>query len=492
MSIQLIPGDPHDERLISQVAPRDWVNPKPRERYDLVVVGGGSAGLVSAAGAAGLGAKVALVEKQLLGGDCLNAGCVPSKALLRCAKAAAEVRNGLAYGVKVPFFQVDFPAVMERLRGLRADLARKDSAERFRDLGVDLFRGEGKFISEDALAVEGQVLRFRKAFLATGTRPAIPPIPGLGGVKFLTNESVFALREMPESLVVIGGGPVGCELAQAFARFGSKVTLCITERLLPKEDADAAAILEAAFVTEGIRIVREPVDRVEPGVLHLKAEAIPFAQLLISTGRKPVFDGLGLDNAKVRLAEGLLAVNDFLRTSNRRIYAVGDVASKMRFTHAADATARLALRNAFFWGRGRLSSLRIPSCVYTDPEVASVGLSQATLDRFGMPYRVVEQPFAETDRAVLDGKPAGFVRFRMDRQSDRIAGATVVGPNAGELIGTIAFLMQKNYGLRDLAAAIFPYPTSGEILRQLGDQSNRARLTPFNRWLLRKIGGFRA
>lgn len=458
MTARFLPDDPHDRAWVEQVRPTGHVNPTPQGRYHLVVLGGGTAGLVCAAGAAQLGARVALVEKHLLGGDCLSAGCVPSKSLLAAARGP---------------LRADFPAAMERLRRQRAELAPNDSVERFRRLGVDVFLGTGRFTGPDTAEVDGATLRFRRAVIATGSRPAAPEVAGA-----MTSDEVFTLTALPSRLAVVGAGPVGCELAQAFARFGARVTLHDRGgRVLHREEPDAAAIVQGALERDGVTFV--PTGQVGGD----------FDAVLFAAGRLPNVEGLGLDAAGVAYDRQGVKVNDYLRTSNPRVYAAGDVCSRFRFTHAADAYARVVIRNALFWGWGRASGLTIPWCTYTEPEIGRVGLSQAEAKEQGIAVDVFDQPFGHVDRAVLDGEAEGLVRVLARRGTDRIVGATVVGAHAGDLIGTIGLAMTHGLGLRRLAATVFPYPTRTEALRKLGDAYNRTRLTPWARWLLRVILG---
>lgn len=474
MAIPLLPGDPHDEALRRAVRPPGWVNPRPADRYHLVVLGGGPAGLVCAAAAAGLAARVALVERDLLGGDCLNVGCVPSKALLRAARAAAEVRRAEGFGVRLAAPpHVDFAAVMDRVRRVRAGLAPHDSAERFRSLGVDVFLGEGRFRSPDTVEVDGQVLRFGRCVIATGSRPRLPDLPGLDRCRCFTNETVFTLTELPQRLLVIGGGATGCEFGQAFARLGSRVTLVARSGLLRSDGPEAAAALHAALLADGIEIVADMPD------------PRGFDAVLLATGRLPNVEGLNLEAAGVRAdpSAGVL-VDDFLRTSNPRVYAAGDVCSVgFMFTHAADAMARLVVRNALFPTKGRWSTRTIPWCTYTDPEIARVGLNRVQAEARGLAVDEYRCDFAELDRAATDGT-TGFVSVLTVRGTDRLVGATAVGPCAGELIGTLALALAHRLGLKTLAASVFPYPTYTEVLRKLGDQYNRTRLTPRVRALL--------
>jgi pyruvate/2-oxoglutarate dehydrogenase complex dihydrolipoamide dehydrogenase (E3) component len=465
MAIPLLPGDPHDAALRANVRPPDWANPTPAPRYQLVVLGAGPAGLVAAAGAAALGAKVALVERDLMGGDCLNVGCVPSKTLLRASRAVAEIRRAREFGIAAGEPAIDFAAVMERVRRVRAQISPHDSAERFRRLGVDVFLGEGRFVNEDTVEVNGTALRLGRCVIATGARPAIPDIPGLKESRYFTNESVFTLTELPRRLLVIGAGPVGCELGQAFARLGSRVTLVARSgRLLPREDYEASDLLRTAFASDGVEIVQET-----PALAG-------FDAVLVAAGRRPNVEGLNLTAAGVETTGGHVRTDRRLRTTNPRVYAAGDVTSGgARFTHAADAMARLVVRNALFPGAsGDVGP--IPRCTYTDPEVAAVGerpSGAASSFRVG---------FEELDRATADGA-TGFVKLAAHR--GRVTAATVVGPHAGEVIGALSLTMRNRLTLRQIADAVFPYPTYGEALKKVADRYNRTRLTPFRARVLK-------
>ncbi len=474
MTIPLLPHDPDDTRLAASVRPPGWENPKPAARYQLVVIGAGPAGLITAAGAAGLGARVALVERDLLGGDCLNVGCVPSKTLLRAAAAAAEARRAREFGIGVSEPVVDFAVVMARVRRVRADLSPVDSAERYRSLGVDVFLGEGRFVGADAVEVGGARLRFGRCVIATGSRAVVPDIPGLKEAKWYTNETIFSLTELPRQLLVIGGGPIGCELGQAFARLGSSVTIATTGgRLLPREDADAAQLVEASLRRDGVSIVSEVPP---PG---------EFDAVLVAAGRRPNLDALQLSAAGIEAeAKVGVRVDDFLRTTNPRVFAAGDVCAPVyKFTHAADAMARVVIRNALFPTKARFSALTIPWRTYTGPEVGRVGLSESEARAAGRNLVAYRVDIPNLDRGATDGAE-GFVKVLVPTGTDRIVGATVVGPHAGELIGTISLAMTHKIGLKGLANTVFPYPTYTEALRKLGDQFNRMRLTPRAKWAL--------
>ena len=496
-AVQVLPEDAHNARLLAHVHPRDWRNPVPRNPYNLVVVGAGPAGLLAAAGAAGLGARVALVERRLMGGDCLNYGCVPSKALLRCATAWADVRDVSRYGVRHSGeLHVDFGAIMERLRRLRADLSAHDAVQRFTALGVDVFLGHGCFTGPRHLEVEGQTLTFARAMIATGSHAGVPPIPGLAESGSLTNETIFALTERPERLGVIGGGPIGCELAQAFQRLGSQVTLLEADtHLLPREDAEAAAIVYQALCRDGVQVtVGAKIAAVETqGSLKIVRYTDAAGQtgeavvdtLLVATGRVPNVEGMGLEAAGVMYDRRLgVQVDARLRTTNSRIFAAGDVCSRYQFTHAADAMARLVLANALFIGRQKASALTIPWCTYTDPQIAHVGLTAAQAAAAGVAVTTFVQPLHDVDRAVLDGETEGFAKVHVKQGTATIVGATIVARHAGEMIGLYTTLMTHTLGLGALARVIQPYPTQAEVVRKTGDLYNRTRLTPLVKQLM--------
>ena len=455
------PLDEHNRRLLEQVRPEGWRNPDPSSVYDLVVIGGGTAGLVCAAGAAGLGARVALVERGLLGGDCLNTGCVPSKTLLRSARAVHEARAAAAVGVRTTT-EVDFAAVMERVRARRADIAPHDSAARLASIGVHVFLGDASFADGRTVTVDGRALRFRRAVIATGSRPSPPRDPS-----HRTSENIFWLAKQPGDLLVIGAGPIGCELAQAFALLGTAVTLVDTApRVLPREDPDASDIIAKRLAHDGVRVTT-----------GMAPDAVPTpagATVLVATGRVPNTDGLDLEAAGVKHDDTGVQVDDALRTSNPRIYAAGDICSPFKFTHAADAMARIVIQNALFFGRKRVSALVIPWCTYTCPEVAHVGVPADETARSGA--EAITIPLADVDRSVVDDETDGFVRLH--HRGGRIIAATIVAPHAGELIGQVASVMRRGGAVGDFSADIFPYPTVAESLRKAGDAYRRASLTP--------------
>jgi len=492
----VLPADPDDAALLRNAHPPGWTNPSPAERYDLVVIGGGTGGLVSALGGAGLGARVALVERGLLGGDCLNYGCVPSKGIIRAARAVQAAHEAEEFGVRTGPVQVDFAAAMARMRRMRARISRNDSAQRLREQGVDVFLGNARFAAPDAVEVDGTRLRFKRAILATGGRPADLPVPGLAEAGFLTNETVFALTERPRRLLVVGAGPIGCELAQTFRRLGSEVSMvALDPRVLPKDDPDAAAIIDARLRAEGIRL--------ELGAKLIRAGGSPEGktifyerggvggavagdEILLAAGRVPNVEGLDLERAGIVWSKQGVQVDDRLRTTNPRVHAVGDVAARWQFTHLADAQARIALQNALFFGRKRASALVVPWCTYTDPEVAHVGFTPRELQERGAQHRTFTVPLTEVDRAVIDGETEGFARLHADPRG-KVLGATLVARHAGESIGEISLAMTAGLSLGDLARTIHPYPTQAEALKRAGDLWMRSRLTPRAKRLLSAI-----
>ena len=491
----LAPLDAHNQTLIGNVHPADWTNPTPADRYHLVVVGAGTAGLIAASFAAGAGARVALVERHLMGGDCLNVGCVPSKSIIRSSRVFAELRDAAALGWSVPSGAVaDFEAVMARMRRIRARISRNDSAVRYRDeKGVDVFLGSARFTSETTLDVGGATLRFGKALIATGARPARLPIPGLAGAGYLTNETVFNLTARPRRLAVIGGGPIGSELAQAFCRLGAEVTLLeMSDHILVREDPDAAAIIQAAMTRDGVRVVVKcGIERVEregaEKVIHFTCDGVQSVtvdEILVGAGRAPNTDGLGLDAAGVNHDRKGVTVDDTLQTSNPRIFAAGDICMAWKFTHAAEDAARVAVQNALFPGRRRLSALTMPWCTYTDPEVAHVGLYEHQAAAQGVSVTTYTHHWRDVDRALTDGEDDGFVRIHTRTGTDEILGATIVAGHAGEMISEVTLAMVAHLGLRTLANVIHPYPTQADALRRAAFQYSVTRVTPLVKRLL--------
>ncbi len=497
---RVLPEDEHNGRLVANVHPPEWKNPDPADRYNLVVIGAGTAGLVTAAGAAGLGARVALIERHLMGGDCLNVGCVPSKSVIRSSRFYGELRQAEELGFRVPAgAEADFPAVMERMRRIRARISHNDSAQRFRDeKGVDVFLADARFSGPDAVEVGGKTLRFKRAVIATGARAYGPPIEGLAEAGFLTNETVFELTQRPRRLAVIGGGPIGCELAQAFRRLGCEVILFDeASHILTREDDDAAAIVQRAFVREGIRLMtsteltgvsREGGEKLLRFTKGGAEEEVRVDEILVGAGRVPNVEGLNLELVGVQYdsREGI-RVNDRLQTTNPKIYAAGDICMRFKFTHAADAAARIVVQNALFFGKKKLSALQVPWCTYTDPEVAHVGLYERDAVASGIEVDTFMRPFAEVDRAIADGEEDGFVKVMVRKGSDRILGATIVARHAGEMISELTLAIVANVGLSTIATVIHPYPTQAEAIRQVGDMYNRTRLTPLVKKLFKRF-----
>jgi pyruvate/2-oxoglutarate dehydrogenase complex dihydrolipoamide dehydrogenase (E3) component len=494
----VLPDDKHNQLLLSNVHPPDWVNPEPASKYNMVVVGAGTAGLVTAVGTASLGARVALVERMFMGGDCLNVGCVPSKAIIRSSRVVGEIWNSPDYGFEpLESFPVNFSKVMERMRRLRAQISDHDSAARFKSLGVDVFLGEGKFKGNRTLEVDGKILRFKKAVIATGARPAHPSIEGIEEAGFLTNETVFSLTERPEKLVVIGGGPIGCELAQAFNRLGSKVTIVQRNaQFLPREDPEAAALLGKVFEKEGIRCIlsasvkKVTVDKGQK-IVHVSSndedESIEADEILVGIGRSPNVKGLNLEAVDVDYdARKGVVINKFLQTTNPNIYAAGDICFPYKFTHIAEATARIVIQNALFLKSKKHTSLVIPWCTYTDPEIAHVGMYEKDAQAKGIPVETFIRYFKEVDRGVTDGEEEGFVKVHVKKGKDKILGATIVSRHAGEMISEITLAMTTGKGLKTFASVIYPYPTQAEAIKQAAGQYYAQKLTPFLKRLLKR------
>lgn len=508
--IPLTPLDEHNQKLQSNVHPPQWTNPTPQKIYHLVVIGAGTAGLVTAAGAAGLGARVALIERELMGGDCLNVGCVPSKAIISAARVAATVADAKQFGIEVPpGVRTDFAETMRRMRRLRADISPVDSAKRFSELGIDVFFGEGQFKNDSCVQVtagDGSVseLNFKKSVIASGARAAAPPIDGLDTVDYLTNENLFSLTELPPRLGIVGSGPIGSEMAQAFARLGSDVFLFERgSRIMTREDADAANIVQQQFVKDGVNLLLDSNDmKIAPSddkkiIVTVTQNGTPretvVDQLLIAVGRAPNIESLNLQTVGVKFDKNGVQVDDYLRTSNPKIFAAGDVCSKLKFTHAADFQARIVIQNSLFaigpLGKKKSSDLVIPWATYTSPEIAHVGMYPANAKDAGIEIDTYVQPFEHVDRAILEGVPEGFVQVHTRKGSDKIVGATIVAENAGDMISEICVAMTNNLGLAKIGSTIHPYPTQAEAIRKLGDQFNKTKLTSFSKsvlsWLMR-------
>ena len=475
-----------------------WRNPDPRGPYHLLIIGAGPAGLIAARAAVREGAKVALIERNLLGGSCLNNGCIPSKAIIRTSRLYREMRDAEHFGGRVPGgIAVDFPAVMERVRRIRARLSERGSAERLAAMGIDLHFGEARFAGPDSVTVGGNVLRFKKALVATGARPVRPPIPGLEEAGYLTYENVFDLTECPQRLLVIGGGPVGCELAQVFARLGSRVTLVEEDPMfLGHEERDAAQLLSDALARDGIEIhldtqttrVRvEGNDKVADLVNDDTKRTVAVDQILVGVGTAPNVQGLELEAAGVVYDDARgIPVDDFLRTTNRRIFAAGDVCAGNNFPHIESAAGRIVVANALFLGRQRLSAEAIPWCTFTDPEIAHVGMYVTEARQKNIPVKTFTILMHEVDRAITDGEEEGFVKVHVREGTGKILGATVVASHAGDLINEISLAMSAGLDLHALARVNQPYPTQSQAIKMAAGAYVASRRTSFRTWLMTK------
>ncbi|GAA0672021.1 FAD-dependent oxidoreductase [Kitasatospora atroaurantiaca] len=430
--------------------------------YDMVVVGGGSAGLTAARIAGRLGARTLLVERDRLGGDCLWTGCVPSKALLHAAADVHAARRVGAYGLASRDGPVELRSVMAQVHRAIAVVAPHDSAEALRPLGVEVKHGAAYFTGPRSLTVNGTAIGFRYALLATGSIPTLPPVPGLNEAEPLTSHTVWDLEDLPERLVVMGGGPTGCELAQAFARLGSRVTIVeAVDRLLPREEPGVSRLLRQRLEDEGIAVLTGfTAERVSGGAVHGAGRELPFDRLLVTTGSASSSGGLGLADAGVVLGKrGHVRVDSRLRTTNHRVYAAGDITRQSASTHLAGAQAAVAVVDALLGVRRRIEYLAVPVVTFTDPEVARVGLTEAQArTQYGNRVRVRELDHGLVDRAVADGRTDGFTRLVLGPRG-RIVGATVVAPRAGETIAHLATAVRLHWTPSRYAATIHPYPT---------------------------------
>jgi len=472
------PMDEYNRLLLNNIFPKDWKNPPPAKVYDLVVIGGGPGGMTAATVALQKKARVAIVEKAHFGGECLNVGCIPSKALLRSSRLAAEIRDAAEMGMRVPEgWSVDFAAVMRRMRKTRSEISAFDRLQHFTQLGADIFLGTARFAGPNTLEVEGRVLHFKKTLIATGTEPVVLDVPGIKKAGYLTNQTVFNLTALPKRLAVIGAGPISCELAQAFARFGSHVTLIARgERLLPKGDTTASDALRAHFEKEGMQLlfsshVQRCETRGSEKILYLDTypKGISVDEMLIAIGRRPAVEDLELDKAHVRFdtKTGILT-NDALQTHNPCIFVI-DVSPRYNFTHVSMELAKMAVHNALFEGKTLRTSLIIPRCTFTDPEIAEVGLNEKEAKEQGIAVQTVTQYLADNVRAILDGETMGFVKIHLKQGTDQILGATIMARHAGEMISEISVAMSAQKGLAAIAEAIHPFPTQAEILRSVAE-----------------------
>ncbi len=470
-----------------------------KPEFDIVVIGGGAGGLVVAAGGSALGAKVAVVEKHRLGGDCLWYGCVPSKSLLKSARIAWQMQNADRWAIPPASPQVDLARVMERVRGVIAGIEPNDSPERFRGLGVDVIFGDGSFSCPEAFVVNGRTLTARTFVIATGSRPGVPPIPGIENTPYLTNETLFDVREPMPSLLVVGGGPIGCELAQALARLGTKVTMVdIAARILPREDADLAAVVDHQLQADGItRHFETTVAGVSgtTGAITTRLTAkdgtghtVATTHLLLAAGRRANSEGLGLEAAGVRMDGARVIVDENLRTTNPHIYVVGDVAGGFQFTHVAEHHAGIVLRQAIFRMWWSKPSTLVPWCTFTDPELSRVGLSETEATQRNLPHRVYRFPFDDIDRARAESEMEGFVKIVTDPKG-KLLGAAIVGSHAGELIAEYGLALSQGLRAKDISAVIHTYPTWAMINRRVADQRMKEGLTPTSKTWIKRIFG---
>ena len=483
MNTQRYPGAEFDDMAWGLLSPTDYQNPQPQPRYHLVVVGAGPAGLISAIGAAGLGAKVALIERHRMGGDCLNVGCMPSKALLAFSKQRGA----------------DFQHAFAWLREVRAGIAPHDSVERYTEAGVDVFLGDASFNAAGQICVGDTPLNARRIALCTGASAAIPPIPGLVESRPLTNETIFDLPAPPNSLAILGAGAIGCELALALSKLGVSVSLFeMAERVLPLETALASQAVAMALESSGVDLyLGQGVSAVKgSGTVVVGDQEIECERILVALGRKPNTHGLNLGAAGVSVdQQGFVVTNAKLQSNNKHIFAAGDCTARQQFTHHADAQARALIQNALFAPTASVDALIVPHCTYTDPEVASVGANPDSLEKSAIAFDRFEFDLSELDRSRADPdsqlRPVQHAEVYTQKGSDKILGATIIGHDAGELIAPICLMMSNGLGLSAAQKTIFSYPTRSEYLKRLGDAYNRNRMTPtvarLFRWWLRSV-----
>jgi len=472
-----------------------------KPEFDICVIGGGSAGLVVAAGGASLGAKVVLIEKHILGGDCLNYGCVPSKTLLHSARVAHTIRDAGRYGVEPATPQVNIADVMQRVSDVIKTIEVHDSPERFRGMGIDVVFGAGKFTSPDAFQVNDRTITAKHFVIATGSRPAIPPVEGIENIPYLTNESVFSINEPVPSLIILGGGPIGIEMAQAFTRLGSKVTVIQHNKcILPREDDDLSEVVKQRLEHEGVEFHLDcSSKRVSgsAGNIELVFESrdgeqhtVRGTHLLVAAGRTANSEGLGLEKANVETKNGRIVTDKRLRTTNRRIYACGDIVGPYLFTHMAEHHASVVLRNAIFRLPARIEERVIPWCTFSDPELARVGISETEAQQQGIQFNVYKFPFKDIDRAQAEGETDGLAKIITDKKG-RLLGAALVGPNAGELIHEYVLAIAKRMKAADLSGIIHIYPTLAQINRRVADARMKEGLTPTAKKWIKIVFGLR-
>lgn len=469
--------------------------------YDLICIGAGSAGLVSAYLGSAMKAKVALIEKSKMGGDCLNTGCVPSKTFIHIAKICALSKQASQLGLKSIRVELDFSQVMEKVREVINTIAPNDSVERYQKLGVNCIQGSAKLLSPKEIVVNSTVLRTNSIIIASGARPNLPPIPGIEKVKPLTSDTIWNLTSLPRRLLVLGGGVIGCELAQAFQRLGSNVTLVErNERLLPREDLIVSETIQKRFCEEGIDLVLgnqiQGFEISESGVKEAICEGgkrIAFDEVFVALGRRPNVESLGLKDLGIRQkSDGSIAVNARMRTNVSGIYACGDVVGIQQFTHFASLSATTAALNALLFGRAsRLDMHAFPAVTFTDPEVARVGLSEEEAKSQNISYEKILVPMERVDRAIVEGKTEGFYQVLTARGKDKILGVTIVGSNAGDLISQAALAMKYSLGLKKVLSLVHAYPTISEVHRMAAGDWQRSKVPPWTVQILKKLFEFR-
>lgn len=478
MSIATIaPFDAPNRQTIAQGHPTDWQSPRPKDLYDLVVIGGGPAGLTAAFIAVAAGHTVAVVERNLTGGTCVNFGCNSSKSLLRADRAVFDAREGEKFGytLNAPP-QVDFAAAMTRVREMRALKSSHAAVSIEAGAGIDMFLGDAHFVDTNTIEVDGQLLRFKKAVIASGSGPAIPDLPGLDTADYLTNETIFELTTLPRRLVCIGGGTVNCELAQAFRRLGSEVDLVgHADRLLPQEELAASEVVSQRLAAEGVRlhlgVKPTKVDGQQKRVTLSDGSELAYDALLIATGRKMHVDGMGLEAAGVKFSAARVETDDHLQTTNLSVYAAGDVARPQKYTHIAIALGKLAVANALSGSVQRVSDLVVPRCTYTDPEVAQVGMTSQEAAEQGIAIDTHHLELAKVERAVIDGETDGFAALHT--HNGIIVGATYVAAHAGESIPLLTLAVMQKMTPSELAAVIFCFPTQVEAIQQVAAQASQ-------------------
>jgi pyruvate/2-oxoglutarate dehydrogenase complex dihydrolipoamide dehydrogenase (E3) component len=480
MSSILPPTDPApdaEQDYLRRVRPIGWQNPKPKSRYDLAVLGAGPAGRAAVELAVRQGLSVALIERERLGGNSLNVGSIPSKAIIRAARACAAMRDIEQLGAPASAAAAaDFGAVMARMRRIRSRIAEYYSVDRLQAEGVDVYFGDAQFAAPNALTVGGARVGFKKAIVATGARPSPSDIPGLAQLGYLTSDSIFEMEALPKRLGIIGGGPLGCELAQAFSRIGSRVTLVQNEpKFLPREERDAAELLSLALARDGVETrlnttvvgargghAEKLIDVVNDDLKY----SIAVDEILLTVGRMPNVEGLDLDAAGIATEPGEgIKVDEFLCTTNADVYAAGDVCKEDKFANVAEASARIAVRNAFGGKEQRQSHWTVPWCTYCDPEIAHIGMHVMDARLESIPIKGFTIMMQDVDRAITDGQDDGFVKIYIREGSDEILGATIVAARASEMINEMSVVMSAGIGMRRLATILHSYPAQSDAIR---------------------------